>query len=110
MFGIKSLHRFNQTIHGSVSPKTMDQVKTATNGLMAAKGVKDCVVSYQCNDLICFTVSAVGTTADIGNFVCGNVPGLKKAAPVATFVSVGCKSFVHFCRTGQVRFSCNDPI
>ena len=122
MFGIKSigkaissisdgLSKFNQTIHGSAdaAAKTAEHVKSGASGLMTAKGVKDCVVSYQCNDMVCFTVSAIGTTADISNQVCGNIPGLKKVTPLTTYISLGCKYFVHLCRTGNVTFSCNEP-
>jgi hypothetical protein len=123
MFGIKtigravnsvsdSLHKFNQTIHttAEAAARTESHIKTGVNGAMAAKGVKDCVVSYQCNDMICFTVSVVGTTADVGNLVCGNIPGLTNVTPVTTFLSVGCKTFVRLCQTGRFGFSCNDPI
>ena len=56
--------------------------KSGASGIMTAKGVKDCVVSYQCNDMVCFTVSVVGTTADVSNHICGNIPGLKKSDTV----------------------------
>ena len=75
-----ALSKLNQTIHGSseAAAKTAENVKSGANGILTAKGVKDCVVSYQCNDMVCFTVSVVGTTADISNHICGNIPGLKK--------------------------------
>jgi hypothetical protein len=106
------LSKFNQTIHGSAdaAARTTDAVKSGASGIMTAKGVKDCVVSYQCNDMVCFTVSMVGTGADIGNHICGNIPGLKKVTPVTTYISLGCKYFVHLCKTGNVTFSCNDPV
>lgn len=123
MFGMKSLgkavssigdglSKFNQTIHGSAdaAAKTAEHVKSGASGIMTAKGVKDCVVSYQCNDMVCFTVSVIGTTADISNHVCGNIPGLKKVTPVATYISLGCKYFVHLCQTGNLTFSCKDSI
>ena len=126
MFGINSLKRigkgifalsdglskFNQTIHGSTdaAAKAANITKTTGSLTMTAKGVKDCVVTYQCNDLICFTVSAVGTTADVGNLICGNMPGLKQYTPLTTSISGGCKYFVHVCQTGDVTWSCKDKI
>lgn len=123
MLGIKSiakalsffnnaLSKFNQTMHGSAdgAAKTVGNIKSGASGLMIAKGVKDCVVSYQCNDMVCFTVSIVGTTADISNHICGNIPVLKKVTPLATYISLGCKYFVHLCQTGNLTFSCKDKI
>lgn len=103
--------KLNQTIHGSAeaAAKTTNCVKSGASGLMTAKGVKDCVVSYQCNDMVCFTISVIGTTADVGNQICGNIPILKKVTPYTTYISIGCKSFVHLCRTGNITFSCNEP-
>ena len=105
-----SLSKFNQTIHGSAdaAAKTSDILKSGANGVMTAKGVKDCVVSYQCNDMVCFTVSVIGTTADVGSHICGNIPGLKKVTPLTTYISLGCKYFVHLCQTGNITFSCKD--
>ena len=90
MFGTRSIGRivssigdglskFNQTIHGSAdaAAKTAEHVKSGASGIMTAKGVKNYVVSYRCNDMICFTVSVVGITADVSNHICGNIPGLK---------------------------------
>ena len=121
MFGINSigkavsslgdaLSKFNQTIHGSAdaAAKTTECIKSGASGLMTAKGVKDCVVTYQCNDMICFTISVVGTTADVSNHICGNIPGLKKVTPFTTYISLGCKYFVHLCQTGNITFSCKD--
>lgn len=118
MFGIRSigkavssigdsLSKFNQTIHGSTdaAAKTAEHVKSGASGIMTAKGVKDCVISYQCNDMVCFTVSVVKTTTDVSN-----IPGLKKVTPLATYISLRCKYFVHICQTGNVTFSCKDPI
>ena len=107
-----ALSKFNETIHGSAdsAAKTAEHVKSGASGIMTAKGVKDCVVSYRCNDMVCFTVSVVGTTADISNHICGNIPGLKKVTPLATYISLGCKYFVHLCQTGNVTFSCKDQI
>jgi len=107
-----ALSKFNQTIHGSAdaAAKTTEHVKSGASGIMTAKGVKDCVVTYQCNDMVCFTVSLVGTTADVSNHICGNIPGLKKFTPITTYISLGCKYFVHICQTGNVTFSCKDPI
>jgi len=107
-----SLSKFNQTLHGSAdaAAKTTEHVKSGASGIMTAKGVKDCVVSYQCNDMVCFTVSAIGTTSDISNHVCGNIPVLKKVTPLATYISLGCKYFVHLCQTGNITFSCKDPL
>lgn len=104
------LSKFNETIHGSAAEaaKTVTNVKSSVNAGMFAKGAYDCVVSYQCNDMVCLTISAIGTTADLGSFVCGNVPFLKKATPVTSFISTGCKSFVHLCRTGNITFLCNE--
>jgi len=107
-----SLAKFNQTIHGSAdaAAKTTECVKSGASGLMTAKGVKDCVVTYQCKDMVCFTISVVGTTADVSNHICGNIPGLKKVTPLTTYISLGCKYFVHLCQTGNIPFSCKDPI
>jgi hypothetical protein len=122
MFGIKAiggelsalnatLAKFNQTIHGSTeaAARTTGAIKSGASGMMTAKGIKDCVVRYQCNDSVCFPISCIGTTADLGNFLCGNIPGLKKVTPLTTYLSLGCKYFVHACRTGSITFSCNDP-
>jgi len=107
-----SLAKFNQTIHGTAdaAAKTTECVKSGASGLMTAKGVKDCVVTYQCKDMVCFTISVVGTTADLSNHICGNIPGLKKVTPLTTYISLGCKYFVHLCQTGNITFSCKDPI
>lgn len=105
--------KFNQTLHGSVEEarRTTAIVKTSTNGAMVAKGVKDCVVSYQCNDVVCLTVSAVGTAADLGGMVSGNIAFLNPLTPFTSSISVGCKFFVHLCQTGNITFiSCKDPI
>jgi hypothetical protein len=123
MLGIKSagkafsafsdgLSKFNKTIHGSAdaAAKTAEHVKSGASGIMTAKGVKDCVVTYQCNDMVCFTISVVGTGADVANHICGNVPGLNKVTPIATYLSLGCKYFVHLCQTGNVTFSCKDSV
>ena len=123
MFGIKpvrkviislgdSLAKFNQTIHegADAAAKTTECVKSGASGLMTAKGVKDCVVTYQCKDMVCFTISVVGTTADVSNHICGNIPGLKKVTPLTTYISLGCKYFVHLCQTGNITFSCKDSI
>ena len=106
-----SLAKFNQTIHGTAdaAAKTTECVKSGASGLMTAKGVKDCVVTYQCKDMVCFTISVVGTTADLSNHICGNIPGLKKVTPLTTYISLGCKYFVHLCQTGNITFSCKDP-
>ena len=123
MFGLKSigkavssisdgLSKFNQTIHGSAdaAAKTAGHVKSGASGIMTAKGVKDCVVTYQCKDMVCFTISVVGTTADISSHICGNIPVLNKVTPLTTYISLGCKYFVHLCQTGNLTFSCNDPV
>jgi hypothetical protein len=102
-----SLSKFSQTIHGG---KPTECVKSGASGLMTAKGVKDCVVTYQCNDMVCFTIFVVGTTADVSNHICGNIPGLKKVTPLTTYISLGCKYFVHLCQTGNITFSCKDQI
>lgn len=104
------LAKFNQTMHGSAdaAAKTTAAVKSGASGAMTAKGVKDCVVSYQCNDMVCFTVSVVGTGADVSTYICGNIPVLKKVTPFTTYISLGCKYFVHLCQTGNVTFSCKD--
>lgn len=110
------LSKFNETIHGSAdeAAKTVKSIKSGASGAMTARGIKDCVVSYQCNDMVCFAISAIGTTADISNHICGNVPAIQSAVPIAVpignAISVGCKSFVYFCRTGKISFSCNDPL
>ena len=121
MLGIKSigkginsigdiLSKFNTTIHGSAdaAAKSVEYAKSGASGLMTAKGVKDCVVSYQCNDMVCFVVSVVGTTADLSNHVCGNIPGLNKVTPLTAYISLGCKYFVHLCQAGNITFSCKD--
>jgi len=77
---------------------------------MTVKGVKDCVVSYKCNDIVCFTVAVVGTPADVSNHICGNIPSLNKVILLAAYIVLGCKYFVHLCQTGNVRFLCKDPI
>lgn len=107
-----SLAKFNATIHGGAdaAAKTTEHIRSGASGIMTAKGVKDCVVAYQCNDYVCLAISGIGTAADLSNHICGNVPGLKKITPVFIFVSVGCKSFVHLCRTGNITFSCNEPL
>ena len=123
MFGIRTmgnilsninstLAKFNTTIHGSAeaAAKTTEHLKSGASGIMTAKGVKDCVVSYQCNDYVCLTVSTVGTVADISNHICGNVPALKPFTPINTYISLGCKYFVHLCRTGNITFSCSDLV
>ncbi len=104
------LVKANQTIHESktAAAKTTEHVKSAASGIMTAKGVKDCVVAYQCNDYLCLTISGLGTCADMTNLIFGNIPGLKRFTPISTYLSVGCKSFVHMCRTGNITFSCND--
>lgn len=106
------LSKFNETIHGSAeeASRTVTSIKSSASGAMTARGVKDCVVSYQCNDMVCFTISAIGTAADIGNHICGNVPTLRAGVPIVNTISVGCKTFVQFCRTGKISFSCNDPL
>merc|ERR1712187_593670 len=96
MFGINSprkvvtspgdgLAKFNQTIHGGAdaAAKTTECVKSGTSGLM---------------------------TADVSNHICGNIPGLKKVTPLTTYISLGCKYFVHLCQTGNITFSCKNPI
>lgn len=107
-----ALSKFNETIHGSAdaAAKTAENVKSGVSGIMTARGVKDCVVSYQCKDMVCFTVSVVGTTADVTNHICGNIPGLKKVTPIANYISIGCKYFVHLCQTGNITFSCKEAI
>lgn len=117
MLGIKSmgkalssvsdaLSRFNQTIQGSAdaAAKTAEHLKFGASEIMTAKGVKDCVVSYQCNDMVGFTVSVIGTTTDLSNHICDNIPGLKKVTLVATYVLLGCKYFVHLCQSGNITF------
>ena len=106
------LSKFNETIHGSAeeASRTVTSIKSSASGAMTARGVKDCVVSYQCNDMVCFTISVVGTTADVSNHICGNIPGLKKVTPLTTYISLGCKYFVHLCQTGNITFSCKNPI
>jgi len=123
MFGIQSLKisiirladglaKFNETIHGSAeaAAKTTEYLKAGSNGIMTVKSVKDCVVTYQCKDMICFTVSVVGTTADISSQIYGSIPSLKKVTPITVYISIGCKSFVHFCQTGNITFSCKEPV
>lgn len=107
-----TLSKWNQTIHGSTeaAARTTENLKSGASGMMTAKGVKDCVVAYQCSDYVCLTVSAIGTCADLSNHVCGNIPGLRKITPVNSAVSVGCKYFVHLCKTGKITFSCNDLV
>lgn len=85
-------------------------MKLVGSNMMSAKGVKDYLVKYQSNDMVCFTISVVGTAADLTIHICGNIPGLKKVTPVATFTLVECKSFIHFCQTGNITFSCKDRI
>jgi hypothetical protein len=119
MFGIKSISaillsinatasKLNQTIHGSSESamKTTEYIRSGSTAIMTAKGVKDCVVAYQCNDYICLTISGIGTIADLSTHICGNIPGLKKVTPLTAYMSVGCKSFVYMCRTGNITFSC----
>lgn len=79
-----TLSQLNQTIHGSAeaAAKTTEHIKSGANGVMTAKGVKDCVVAYQYNDYVCLTVSTVGTIADFSNHICRNVPGLKRFTPI----------------------------
>lgn len=64
---------------------TSEAMKSVASGIMTAKGVKDCVVNYPCNDRVCFTISVLGTAADLTTHICGNIPLLKKVTPVATF-------------------------
>ena len=106
---VDSLFKFR---HGSAdaAARPMEYVTSGASGIMTAKGVKDCVVSYQCNDMVCFTVSVVGTTADVSNFICGNIPGLKKVTPYTTSISVGCKSFVHLFLPCYSKFGIYDKI
>ena len=106
------LSKLNQTIHGSAeaAAKATNITKRTGSAMMTIKGVKDCVVTYRCNDMICFTVSAVGTTADVGNWICRHTPGLKQYTGITTPISVGCKYFVHICQTGDLTWSCRDKI
>lgn len=106
-----ALAKFNQTIHGSadVAAKITACVKSGASGIMTAKGVKDCVFIYQCNDMVCFTISVIGTTADVSNHICGNTPGFKKVTTFTTYISLGYKYFVHLCQTGNITFSCKKP-
>jgi hypothetical protein len=106
------LSKLNQTIHGSAeaAAKTTEHIKSGANGIMTAKGVKDCVVASQCNDYVYLTVSTVGTIADVSNHICRNVPGLKRFTPIKIYMSVSCKYFVHLCRTGNITFSCNNLV
>lgn len=121
MFGIRkisnilsslnaTLAKANQTIDGSTAAatKTTEHVKSDTSGIMTAKGVKDYVVAYQCNDYICLTISGLRTYTDMTNLIFGNMLGLKRFTPISTYLSVDCKSFVHMCHTGNLTFSCND--
>ncbi len=107
-----TLSKWNQTVYGSTASeaRTTEQLKSGASGMMTAKGVKDCVVAYQCNDYVCLTVSVIGTCADVSNHIFGNITGLKKITPVNSAVSVGCKYFVHLCKTGNITFSCNELI
>ena len=109
----ESASKFNETIHGDAdaAAKTVQHVKSLSSGMMAARGVRDCIVSYQSNDMVCLTVSVVGTTADVSNMICGKIPGLKNLTPFtfATFVSSGCKFFVHLWRTGSVTLPSKNP-
>ena len=77
---------------------------------MTAKGVKDYLLSYQCNDYVCLPVPGIGATADISNHLCENILGLQKVTPLATYVSVGYKYFVNCCRTGNITFSCKKSL
>lgn len=107
-----TLAKFNTSIHGSVDAarKTTEHVRSGASGIMAAKGVKDCVVSYPYNGYVCLTISTLGTVADVSNHICGNIPGLKAFTLINTYVSIGCKYFVHLCRTGKITFSCSDLV
>lgn len=100
--------KVNQTVHGSAdaAAKTATCIKFGASGIMTAKGVRDYIVSYQCNEMVCLAVSMVGTTADISNQIFGNILALCKLTPVTIYVSLTCKGFVQLCTTGNIRFAC----
>ena len=106
------LAKLNVTLHGTVesAQRTTTNIRAAGSGAMAARGITDCIVAYQCNDILCLSVSAIGTAADVGGMICGNIPGVKGAVPYVVGVSTACKGIVHLCRTGNITFACKDKI
>lgn len=66
------------------------------------------MVGYQRNDSICLPIVDLRRWVDVKNLIFGNIPGLKRFTPVSTSLSVGWKSFVHLCHTGNIIFSGND--
>jgi integral membrane sensor domain MASE1 len=109
------LSQLNTTVHGSAEAATasMNTLKAIGAATMASKGVTDCIISYKCNDMICFTVSVVGTVADLSGLIGGNLLPTQTAVPFTrctTSVSSFAKGFVHYCRTGNITFSCKDKV
>lgn len=58
-------------------------IKTAKSGVIVLKGIKCCIITYQANDIICFTISVVGTAADLTSYIAKNFSNRKKVTRVA---------------------------
>ena len=106
------LAKFNRTIHNSVqaAAKTIEYVGSDVSVIMIAKGVKDYLVLYQFNGMICLSVSAVETVADVTNHILGIYQSLKEWHRTLIMYQYHASLLFILCRTGNVTFSCNDPI
>lgn len=64
---------------------------------MVCIGVNHSVFTYKNNDLVGFTISIVGTIADLTvYYVPSNTPVLKKVTKLANFISVKSKIIVNY--------------
>ena len=81
--------------------RVKDAVKTTFKAAIAAKGVQHIIASYRRNNMVGVGVSVLGTTADLVNYRYGHV---KIVAPVATTISLACKTGVEFSLNGRIPF------
>lgn len=67
-----------------------------------SKGAIDTMEAVACGDKVCTVVSLIGCTADCVGFVTSYIPGANVSTVITIPISVGCKSFVYFCKRSHV--------
>jgi hypothetical protein len=98
----------NATIWGGVegAEKVSKIVKTGLSGADVVIGTSHALEDFGCNDVVCGSLSVIGSVSSAVGLVIGNIPATKHLTFITGSVTVGCRSVRYYCKNYGTFWGC----
>lgn len=102
------LRGVNATIWGGVeqADKVGRIVKTGGAGADIAIGTGNAIKDFACADVVCATLSLVGSASSAAGLVLGNIPGTKHLTIYTGSITVCCRTIRAYCKKSGSPWGC----